>query len=139
MTITQMTANIDIAPTIAELVGAKPAKFVDGRSFVPFLFSSNQPSADWRQALLIETGNLDRESPVIAYRGVRTEEFIYVEYESGELEFYDLIADPFEMDNLAGSLDAETLSTLHAWLEQLKTCKADECQRIEMAVPEIKY
>jgi arylsulfatase A-like enzyme len=138
MTVTQMTANIDIAPTIAELAGAEPAKYVDGRSFAPFLFSGQKP-ADWRQALLIETGDLDRESPVIAYRGVRTEQFIYVEYENGELEFYDLVADPYEMDNLASSLDTETLATLHDWLEGLKTCKADECRILEQTVPDIKY
>jgi len=138
-TVTQMTANIDIASTIAELAGAEPAEFVDGRSFAPFLFSSNQQSMDWRQALLIETGDLDRESSVIAYRGVRTEKFIYIEYESAELEFYDLINDPFEIDNLAGSLSEETLFMLHAWLAQLKTCKAEECRAIEMALPEIKY
>jgi arylsulfatase A-like enzyme len=138
-TVTQMTANIDIAPTIAELAGAKPAKFVDGRSFASFLFPSTQQPVDWRQALLIETGDLDRESTVIAYRGVRTGQFIYVEYESGELEFYDLVADPYEMDNLASSLDAETLATLHNWLEGLKTCEADECRTLEMTVPDIKY
>jgi arylsulfatase A-like enzyme len=137
--VTQMTANIDIAPTIAELAGAKTAEFVDGSSFAPFMLSSDQQPVDWRQSLLIETGDLDRESPVIAYRGVRTDKFIYIEYESGELEFYDLIADPYEVDNLAGSLSEETLSTLHTWLEQLKACKTNECRNLEMAVPDIKY
>ena len=138
-TITQMTANIDIAPTIAELAGAKPANYVDGRSFAPFMLSSDQQPSDWRQSLVIETGDLDRESQVIAYRGVRTEKFIYLEYESGELEFYDLIADPYEMDNLVANLDMETLSTLHTWLEQLKACKKDECRNLETTVPDIKY
>jgi N-acetylglucosamine-6-sulfatase len=134
-TVTQITANIDIAPTIAELAGAKPAKFVDGRSFAPFMLSSDQQPADWRQSLLIETGDLDRESPIIAHRGVRTDKFIYIEYENGELEFYDLIADPYEMDNLANTLDPATLSSLHEWLTQLKTCKAEECRTIEETLP----
>ena len=137
--VTQMTANIDIAPTIAELSGTQPAEYVDGRSFVPFMLSSSQQPAEWRHALVIETGDLDRDSPVIAYRGVRTEKFIYVEYESAELEFYDLVNDPYEMNNLAGSLSEETLSTLHDWLEQLKACKADECRTLEMNMPGIKY
>jgi len=137
--VSEITANIDIAPTIAELAGAEPAEYVDGRSFVPFMLSSSQQPAEWRKALVIETGNLDRDSPVIAYRGVRTEKFIYVEYESAELEFYDLINDPYEMENLAGGLSEETLTTLHNWLEELKACKADECRTLEMHVPEIKY
>lgn len=68
-----MTANIDLAPTITDLAGGQFADFVDGRSFAPFLLASDQQPVDWRKALLIETGALDRESPVIAYRGIRTE------------------------------------------------------------------
>lgn len=131
-TIDQMIANIDIAPTITDLAGGESADFVDGRSFAPFLLASDQQPVDWRKALLIETGALDRESPVIAYRGIRTGNFIYLEYENGEIEYYDLIADPFEMNNLASSLDAKTLSSLHTWLEELKTCQAESCRSAEI-------
>ncbi|HSG45310.1 MAG TPA: sulfatase [Anaerolineales bacterium] len=137
--VNEMASNIDIAPTIVELAGAQIADFVDGRSFAPFLYATGQQPTIWRQALLIETGNLERESPVIAYRGVRTGEFIYIEYENGELEFYDLIADPYQLENLASKLDTETISTLHFWLEELKTCKADECRSTERARPDISY
>jgi N-acetylglucosamine-6-sulfatase len=136
-TVTQMTANIDLAPTFAELAGAEVADFVDGRSFVPFLFGQAEEVTDWRKALLLETGYLDRESHVIAYRGIRAEDFTYVEYESGELEFYDLTADPYQLDNLAGELDAETLSLLHSWLEQLTACQAEGCRAAETALPDI--
>ena len=131
-TIDQMTANIDISPTITDLAGGQFADFVDGRSFAPFLLTSEQQPVDWRKALLIETGSLERESPVIAYRGIRAENFIYLEYENGEIEYYDLIADPFEMDNLANVLDTETLSNLHTWLEEFKACQAESCRSAEM-------
>ncbi len=132
-TVTQMVANIDLAPTLAELADAQTADFVDGRSAVRFLSSqSGQPeNIDWRNALLIEAGNLDRESPVIAWRGIRTKTFVYVEYENGELEFYDLVNDPYELQNLAGKLDEQTLSALHSWLEELKSCQGDECRKAE--------
>jgi len=91
--------------------------------------------ANWRKALLIETGSLERESPVIAYRGIRTEDYIYLEYENGELEFYDLVADPYQMDNIASQLSEKTLSSLHIWLNDLKSCQAEECRQIEMNVP----
>jgi arylsulfatase A-like enzyme len=134
-TIEQITANIDIAPTLAELANARTANFIDGRSLVPFLHpapSGQLSDAAWRESLLLEAGNLDRESPVIAYRGIRTEKFAYVEYENGELEYYDLAKDPYELQNLAGTLSNETLSTLHSWLEQLKSCQADACRKAEM-------
>jgi N-acetylglucosamine-6-sulfatase len=132
--ITEMTANIDIAPTIAELAGAKSAAYVDGRSFVS-LFESNNAD-NWRNALLIETGDYERDSPIVAHRGVRAENFIFVEYESGELEFYDLIADPYQMENIASTLDPQTLAILHQWLADLRTCQTDSCRQSENNVPQ---
>lgn len=129
--IDQMVANIDLAPTIAQLANAEAAEFVDGRSFVPFLTSQTNSSV-WRNALLIEVGKLEEESPVVAFRGIRTDTFMYAEYESGELEFYDRVKDPYEMENLADTLDEATLSRLHSWLEQLKTCQGEECRQAEM-------
>lgn len=73
--ITQMVANIDIAPTIAKLAGAQPADFVDGRSFVSLFNPQKQPALEWRKAFLIEVGYLDTESAIIAFRAVRTETF----------------------------------------------------------------
>lgn len=50
--VNNFTANIDLAPTFAELAGVTPPNFVDGRSLVPFL-KGTTPSA-WRLALLNE-------------------------------------------------------------------------------------
>ena len=73
------------------------------------------------------------------FRSVRTQEFLYVEYIDGTVEFYDQVADPYEMKNLAPSLDSAALSALQGWLDQLKTCKADACRGFETSVPDIKY
>jgi arylsulfatase A-like enzyme len=135
-TISQMVANIDIAPTAADMAGTKTTEFVDGRSFLPLLHQQTGQTLEWRKNLLIETGYFDRESPVIAYRGIRNEKFKYMEYENGELEYYDLVNDPYELENLASDLDAETIATLHAWLEQIRTCKAESCREVEMSIPD---
>ncbi len=34
------------------------------------------------------------------YQGILDGRFKYIEYDTGEVEFYDLIADPFELDSL---------------------------------------
>ena len=34
------------------------------------------------------------------YQAVRTDRYLYVEYETGERELYDYQVDPFELDNL---------------------------------------
>jgi len=133
--ITQMVANIDVAPTIAELAGTHASNFVDGRSFANLLNPSGQ-QVEWRKALLIELGYTEIKTPIIAFRAIRTEKFIYIEYENGELEFYDLVNDPYELNNNASALDAKTLTSLHTWLEQLRACKAEACRTAESTVPD---
>jgi len=49
-----ITGNVDLAPTIAELGGAKLADSPDGRSLVAFLHGRAPDAADWRQAYLLE-------------------------------------------------------------------------------------
>jgi hypothetical protein len=66
-----------------------------------------------------------------AFRGIRGEDFVYVEYANGELEYYDLVADPYQLENMVSDMDAATLSALHLWLEGLKTCSAETCRALE--------
>ncbi|MCS6992458.1 MAG: sulfatase [Anaerolineales bacterium] len=136
--ISELTVNVDLAPTFLELAGARFPRLLDGRSLAPLLFSATPP-ADWRKAVLIETGEIEKETDALAWRGVRTETFKYVEYENGELEFYDLVNDPFEMENLAAHLSPETLNTLHRWLARLAACRAEECRRLEQEIPTVQY
>jgi N-acetylglucosamine-6-sulfatase len=164
----QMTANIDLAPTIAELARIKPADFVDGRSFVSLLDPQAGQDLKWRQGFLVEMGRMESGTsststklssvspidpnqifeypdsiydPLLTqvggggYRGVRTKRFIYVEYQNGELEFYDLIADPYELNNIASSLDPKIHASLHTWLGQLQTCSANDCRKFEESMP----
>jgi N-acetylglucosamine-6-sulfatase len=163
MQISQMIANIDLAPTIADWTDTRTADFVDGRSFAPFLDPAAGPLADWRKGLLIEIGytagrfssntqniafdpsgsssmieypdskydNYLAEEEGATYRGIRGENFVYSEYENGEIEFYDLTTDPYELNNIAATIDPGILAQLHAQLELLKTCTAETCRTVE--------
>jgi len=88
--------NIDVAPTAAEIAGVTtPA--VDGQSPVPLL--TNARTA-WRTDFLVE--RLKKPgSRVPSYCAVRGKHAMLIEYETGELELYDLTQDPFELSNLA--------------------------------------
>lgn len=95
-----LVANIDIAPTLVDLAGIDMPESVDGVSLVP-LFTNN--AQQWREALLIEHWQLSEGfgSVIPEFFGLRTQNWKYVEYATGEKELYDLSNDPFEMDNLA--------------------------------------
>lgn len=95
----QLVSNIDIAPTIAELAGASHPG-TDGISLVPALSDPAAPAL--RRSLLIE----HHEERLPSYCALRTVDSLYVIYGTGEEEFYDLDADPAQVENQAGSSGA---------------------------------
>jgi N-acetylglucosamine-6-sulfatase len=85
-------SNVDLAATIADLAGmAAPA--TSGLSFRPVLDGTGTFNREGARILF-------RDDPIIPdYDGVRTPEWKYVRYATGECELYDLSADPYELDN----------------------------------------
>jgi len=124
-----MVLNIDVAPTIADLAGARAADFVDGRSFVPFL-RGTRPKA-WRKDFLVEhwVDETDDGIGIPGYVALRTADHLYVEYPtSNERELYDLKKDPYELQSLHQSAPASLQKKLAARLAALKDCRAASCR-----------
>ncbi len=93
----RLALTIDIAPTLAELARITPPAPVDGRSLVPLLAGSAAP---WRQDVLLEGFDLGGAP---RYHALRTMTWKYIEnHDSSESELYDLVRDPYELDNRAG-------------------------------------
>jgi arylsulfatase A-like enzyme len=95
-------SNVDLAPTIAALAGARLAPPVDGRSIVPLLLGRDP--AGWRPGVLSEFQG-GRDIP--GWWAMRTPRWAYVEYVTGERELYDLAGsigppDPYELHSVAG-------------------------------------
>ena len=112
---------------------------VDGRSMVS-LFKGARPSLnEWRSAYLLEFYGYnpkDDESagePVSksGYLGLRTSDYLYVEYADGFVELYDLKADPYEMENIAATADKAFLQYLSGWLHALSTCASRQCSTLD--------
>ncbi|MFM9107638.1 MAG: sulfatase, partial [Chloroflexota bacterium] len=122
-TLQRLTSHADIAPTIADLAGTvMPA--ADGRSLLQRVRRDFIP--------------LQVNPTVIAAggHGLRSQALMYFEYASGEREYYDHRADPFELTNLLATagpppppiaLDLPTPAALSARLAQVKTCKGASC------------
>lgn len=142
-----LSGNVDFAPTIAELAGLIPPAYVDGRSLVP-LFAGQEPSVDqWRAGYLLESyggGNSDVDAevdqganpngfadPEATYIGLRTLDYLYVEYPNGFKELYDMHNDPDQLENLASTADPELVSQLSQWLHELYACSGKQCNEID--------
>jgi len=115
-----LVANIDLAPTFAELAGALVPASVDGTSLVPLMVDEQ---AAWRDAILIEHWPTEEGvgSKIPEFYAVRTAQWKYVEYSTGETELYDLLNDPYELNNVTASPEyAAIKADLKRRLEALK-------------------
>jgi arylsulfatase A-like enzyme len=122
-----MVINIDYAPTLVDLAGAKVPDTMQGRSWKP-LFEGKQDG--WRDAYFYEYFYENRfKTPTMT--ALRTNDKKIIEYPGHPdwTEVYDLAADPFEMKNLAKDEASAAL------VKSLKTKHDEERQRVGYTVP----
>jgi arylsulfatase A-like enzyme len=109
-----LVGNVDLAPTFAQLAGVDCTPDVgadvcgyDGRSRLPIIDGS---VTEWPDGILIEGWQAESTVPNIQIPAlfpvqpdratVLTETHKLTDYEIGTDELYDLVSDPYEMENL---------------------------------------
>jgi len=147
----QVTQNVDLAPTFEQLAGVRPSRAIEGHSLVPLLHPHGS-APRWRTVALLEhhgdtqPGDPDFDgagSNPPTYVGIRIQarhlpgfsgpvDATWVEYDDRqhEIEYYNDAKDPYQLDNIAGTLTRAQRAELHRILVGLHTChSATACWR----------
>ncbi len=139
-TVGAMTATIDLGPTIGEILGADVPTSVDGRSLAGIIRTGQAPDA-WRTATISESlgtsgpGDPDYQPQAPPqFTSLRTQDYLFVVYRSGERELYDLRADPYEMNNIAATADTRLVADLYSQLQALRSCSGESCRTADALV-----
>lgn len=122
--VNEMTLNVDLAPTILDLVGLRVPNVMQGRSLRPLVEGAR---VAWRQDWFYEH-HFDNGGTIPPSEGVRTTDWKYIRYVATAPpyeELFHLTEDPFETNNLATNARfARTLRELRdrwaAYKEELK-------------------
>jgi N-acetylglucosamine-6-sulfatase len=122
VTRSQLVSNIDLAPTILEITGARPGRVQDGISLLPLVAN---PGAAANRDLLFEVFDF-------GIFGIRRGPWKLNQYENGqpdEFELYNLNDDPYELTSEDGQpANATIKAELLARLTQLRTCAGASCR-----------
>ena len=120
----RLVANIDIAPTILEAAGVEPDPGYphDGRSLLA-------PTS--RSRLLLEYWT-EGDLAIPSWAATITEGYQYVEHydESGTptfREYYDLIVDPWQLENSYETVDVSARVSLEEQLARDRSCVGETC------------
>jgi N-acetylglucosamine-6-sulfatase len=128
--VSELVANIDVAPTIVAATGASPLRMMDGRSLLPLAQDAGRRTG---RDILIERGPGGNNQQI--FSALRTPRYLYAEYSNGDRELYDLVRDPDQLTSLHADPAHQTLRTaLAGRLAQLKSCAGAACR----AAPQLR-
>ena len=130
-----LVGNIDLAPTIAGIAGADPTVELDGRSLLPL----PAEAGDGVERPLVIEGLVEDRSVFygVPYQAIRTQRYVWIEYENGATELYDYKRDPYELRSKHEAAEyAAVRESLANALAAYRDCAADACRTELEPVPE---
>lgn len=113
--------QVDFAPTLLSLCGVEIPRSMQGSDLAPVATGAKSKGLD--SAFFQIFGPYEGDGTQDGWRGVRTQRYLYARFRSKPWVLYDLEADPYEMNNLAGKADAATVQAdmekrLAAWMRK---------------------
>ena len=121
--ISDITLNIDVAPTILDLAGVEIPSDMEGESMKGLLSGDKKASKNWRNAAYYQYFEYPKWHNVQPHYGIRTDRYklIHFYFNIDEWEFYDLKKDPNEMNNaIANPEYADVIDNLKGQLANLQ-------------------
>lgn len=90
-----LVSNLDLVPTVLDMAGIVPPKYMDGKSMVGLL---KEDRIDWREDFMAEHyGHFKVYAP---QRALYYKNYKYIACDGDKHEFYDIKKDPFELNDL---------------------------------------
>ncbi|MDQ3183786.1 MAG: sulfatase [Actinomycetota bacterium] len=123
-----------VIESVAERSGVPHPPFITESTVVPLLTGDPLPS-NWRRTSAA-SAQLSEEWGRPWLKALRTNNYLYVDYKTGEHELYDLREDPYELHNEYATAPPELTQRLEAQLDALRQCSAAECRAAEDSQPD---
>ncbi|XP_031602255.1 N-acetylglucosamine-6-sulfatase [Oreochromis aureus] len=164
-----LVANVDLGPTILDIAGYNVNKTqMDGMSFLPIM-EGKMNGTSWRTDILVEyegegRNKSDPTCPLLGpgvsecfpdcvcedsynntYACVRTiapsSNLQYCEFDDNEIfvEVYNVTADPYQLTNIAKTIDKEVLEKMNHRLMMLQSCSGQSCRTLGVYDPRYKF
>ena len=158
--VTEVVMSVDLLPTWVELAGGEGLGSYepDGKSMIDLLFGKSPPRPKvntYRSAALAEMygGSSNMGTRYIGMAGFEANKFwnntyqavrvingsdwaaganwLYAEWCTGEREFYNVSADPYQIFNTVEKVDKSLLNKLSTLTEQLGSCVGKSCYNVD--------
>jgi N-acetylglucosamine-6-sulfatase len=114
---------------VAERSGVPQPPFITESEVVPLLTGDPLPG-NWRRTSAASAQSSEEWGrPWL--KALRTKNYLYVHYKSGEKELYDLREDPYELKNIYFGAPKELRRRLEGQLDALRQCSAAQCRAAE--------
>jgi arylsulfatase A-like enzyme len=114
---------------VAERRSVPRAPFINESEVTPLVTGDPLPQ-NWRRTSVARARSSE-EWGRPWMKALRTNNYLYVEYKTGERELYDLGKDPHQLSNEYGSAPPELKLRLQTELDALRQCTAQDCRAAE--------